>query len=67
MFHNTLDGIAVWVIQARTRSATLVSQQKLFIPIYPCKLNKVALAVKNKPNFVDFRDDRERLFQAFEI
>ena len=34
---------------------------------YRSKLNKVAQAVKNMPHIVDFRDDREGLFLAFEI
>ena len=34
---------------------------------YRSKLNKVAQAVKIMPHFVDFRDDREGLFPAFEI
>jgi hypothetical protein len=57
---------AGWAMQARTRSATLVSKQKLFISNYRSKLNKVAQAVKNISQFVDFPDDREWPFLALE-
>ena len=64
---NKVCAAAGWAMQARTRSATLVSKEKLFIWNYRSKLNKVAQAVKNMPHFVDCRDDRERLFLAFDI
>lgn len=67
MNHAAHAGDESWAIQARTRRAPLVSKQKLFISNYRSKLNKVAQAVKNMPQFVDFRDDREWSFLAFEI